>query len=143
MKNLIVFTVLFLIASLSFGQCDKEVTLVSAKTEYLDGSGVVQRTVDEQSTVVISQSQVMITPGNADHKMVGTIQSTTCTWGTPYQEGTTVLKATFDDPSGTQRHATLTIAGKAGLVTLLMEVAEMPDRKIRVAATSFKETKKQ
>lgn len=141
MKNLLVFALLSLSPALCFGQCDQNTVLSSSKTEYLDASGAVERTVDEQSTVEISKTQVVITPGNVDQKMTGTIQSTTCTWATPYQDGKTVLKAVFDIPSGNQMHATLTIEGKAAQITLLMEVDEMPNRKIRVSATSFKEKK--
>ncbi|WP_460996769.1 hypothetical protein [Spirosoma harenae] len=138
MKSIICLTILFT-TTLSFGQCDKDVTLVSSKTEYLDGSGVVQRTEAEQSTIDITKSQVTITPGRADHKMVGAVQSNTCNWNVAYKEGKTVIKATFDDPSGPQRHTTLTIEGKDGVITFLMEIAEMPDKKIRVNVTSFKE----
>lgn len=142
MKNLLSFAFLLLGSTLSFGQCDKDIILTTSKTEYLNGSGVVERTEDEQSTIEIGKSQVMISPGN-NHKMIGTIQSTTCNWGKAYQEGKTVVKAVFEDPSGEQRHATLTTEGKAGTVTFLMEIAEMPDKKIRVTVNSFNEKKKE
>jgi hypothetical protein len=142
LKNLILSAFLSFTATLSFSQCDKDVILTSSKTEYLDGSGAVQRTVDEQSTIEITKSQVIISPGNTDRKMTGTVQSATCNWSTSYQEGKTVIKAVFDDPSGGQRHATLTTEGKSGTITFLMEIAEMPDQKIRVNLTSFKENKK-
>ncbi|GAB4014508.1 hypothetical protein [Spirosoma koreense] len=70
---------------------------------------------------------------------MGTIESTTCNWSTAYQEGKPVIEAVFDDPSGGQRHATLITEGKGGTITFLMEIAEMPDRKIRASTTSFKE----
>ncbi|MBD2703516.1 hypothetical protein IC229_22920 [Spirosoma sp. BT702] len=144
MKNLIFLIALLLSKlTLSFGQCDKDVTLTSSKTEYLDGSGTVHRTDDEESTIAINKTQITITPGNPDRKMVGTIQSTTCNWPTAYQEGKTVIKVVFQGPSDAPRHATMTIEGKAGKITFLMEIDEMPDKKIRVNVTSFKETKKE
>ncbi|GAA4467196.1 hypothetical protein GCM10023189_50390 [Nibrella saemangeumensis] len=100
MKRLILPLLVVFSPALSFGQCEKDVLLTSSKTEYLDGAGVVQRVVDEQSTIEINKSQVIIKPGNADRKMVGTIESTTCNWSTAYQEGKTVIKAVFDEPSG-------------------------------------------
>lgn len=142
MKNLLFLAFLSLSSTLSFGQCDKDVTLTTSKTEYLNDSGVVERTEDEQSTIEIGKSQVMISPGN-NHKMIGAIQSTTCNWGTAYQEGKTVIKVVFEDPSGEQRHATLTTEGKGGTVTLLMEIAEMPNKKIRAVVNSFNEKKKE
>ncbi|GAB3895408.1 hypothetical protein GCM10028803_11910 [Larkinella knui] len=47
MKTLILFTLLIISASLAFGQCDKEVKLTTTKTEYLNATGAVERTVDE------------------------------------------------------------------------------------------------
>ena len=142
MKKLIAFF-LFQVSILpSFGQCDKNVALAVSKTQYLDGSGTVQRTVDENSTVEINTSEVVITPGgNADHKMNGKIQSNTCSWSVPFKEGKSIYKARFEDPSGNQQNATLTIEGKDGKVTFLMEVAERPDQKIRVTVDKFEEKK--
>jgi hypothetical protein len=141
MKTILFSLSLLFSTVLSFGQCDKEVKLTTSKTEYLDAAGVVQRTVDEKSTIDIGKTDVLIVPGNADQKMIGTIQSTTCTWTTPYQEGKTVMKALFKEPSGEERHVTLTIEGKAGKLTFLMEIAEMPERKIRVWVEEFGEKK--
>ncbi|MGM9512169.1 hypothetical protein ACS5NO_30820 [Larkinella sp. GY13] len=126
---------------LSFGQCAKEVKLITSKTEYLDAAGVVQRTVDEQSTIDIGKTDILIVPGNADQKMNGTIQSTTCTWSVPYKEGKTVIKALFAKEPGQEMHVTITIEGKADQLTFLMEIAEMPDRKIRVWVEEFGEKK--
>ena len=141
MKTLLFSLLLISSALLSFGQCDKEVKLATSKTEYLDAAGVVQRTVDEQSTIEIGKTEVLIIPGNEDKKMNGTIQSTTCTWSVPYKEGKSVIKALFSKEPGQQMHATITIEGKAGKVTFLMEIEEMPDRKIRVWVDEFGEKK--
>ncbi|GAB3895412.1 hypothetical protein GCM10028803_11920 [Larkinella knui] len=94
-----------------------------------------------QCTVEIGKSGIVIIPGNVDQKMTGPIESATCAWSEPYKEGKTVLKALISEPAGGQMHATVTVEGKGGKVTLLMEVAEMPDRKIRVSADSFAEKK--
>ncbi|GAB3923391.1 hypothetical protein [Larkinella terrae] len=142
MKTLLASILLIFSTVISFAQCGKEVRLTTIKTEYLDGTGVVQRTVEEQSTIEIGKTEIVILPGGkADHKMTGTIQSTTCNWSVPYKEGKTVIKSVVTDPSGDPRHATLTIEGKADKVTFLMEVEEMPDRKILVSVDSFGEKK--
>lgn len=141
MKTLLASFLLISSPLLTFAQCDKEVRLTTSKTDYLDGTGAVQRTVDEQSTIEIGKTEVLIRPGNADRKMNGTIQSTICTWSVPYKDGKTVLKALFKEPSGEERHATLTIEGKDGKVSFLMEVQEMADRKILATVDSFAEKK--
>ncbi|MNL66745.1 hypothetical protein D3C87_1912560 [compost metagenome] len=69
--------------------------------------------------------------------MVGTISSDTCNWKTPYTEGLTVIHATFDEPSAGSLHATLKLEGIAGRITFLMEIQEMPDKKIRVGIDKF------
>ncbi len=124
-----------------FAQCNVDVALTSSKTEYLDGSGAVQRTVDEASTIEIIKKQVLINPGNNGNIMTGNITSATCEWPTAYKEGKSVIKAEFEDPSGGTRHATMTLEGKDGKVTFTMEITEMADRIIKVTIDSFKEKK--
>lgn len=142
MKKLLSILCLAVVVAPSFGQCDKNVTLAVSKTEYLDRNGTVQRTVDENSTIEISASEVIIRPGsNPDQKMNGKIQSNQCSWNVPYKEGKSVLKANFADPAGNQQNATMTIEGKEGKITFLMEIDEMPDRKIRVNVDTFEEKK--
>lgn len=138
MKKLLFLPILFLSVQFqSFAQCSEEVILSASKTEYLNGSGVLQRTVDESSTIELSKTKVVIKPGNADQVMTGTITSDTCNWKTPYTEGLTVIHATFEEPSGEPRHVTLKLEGVSGKVTFLMEIQEMPDKKIRVSIDKF------
>ncbi|GAB3324005.1 hypothetical protein GCM10027299_20810 [Larkinella ripae] len=141
MKIFLTLVVLITSATVSLAQCDKAVKLKTSKTEYLDGSGTVQRTVDEQSTIDIGKTAVTIRPGNTDRVMNGTVQSATCNWTVPYKTGKSVIKALFKEPSGEENHATITVEGKDGKTTFLMEIAERPDRKIRVTADTFEEAK--
>lgn len=124
-----------------FAQCNLDLALTSNKTEYLDGSGAIQRTVDEASTINITKKQVVIDPGNNGNIMTGNITSATCEWLTAYKEGKSVIKADFEDPSGGTFHATMTLEGKGDKILLTMEVAEMADKIIRVTIDSFKEKK--
>ncbi len=141
MKKFMLLSLFTFGVTFSYAQCDKELTLISSKTEYLDGSGNLQRTVDEESNIEIKKSEVTITPGSGDRTMVGKIESTTCNWPAAYKEGKTVIKAIFED-GGQNLHVTITLEGKEGNTTFLLEIAEMPDRKIRVLITSFKEFQK-
>lgn len=138
MKNLLLLPVLLLLVQFhSLAQCSEEVILSASKTEYLNGSGILQRTVDESSTIEISKTRVLIKPGNADQEMTGTITSDTCNWKTPYTEGLTVIHALFDDPAAEPRHVTLKLEGASGKITFLMEIREMPDKKIRLNIDKF------
>lgn len=141
MKN-ILFSALLLGSSLgACAQCDKHVQLSSSKTEYLDASGNVERSVEEKSTVEINRDTIIIAPGHEPGVMKGTIVSKTCNWTVPYKEGKSVMKVqlTNADNSAETRNMTITIEGKGGKVTLLAVMDEMPDRQIRVPMDSFEE----
>ncbi|RFS15009.1 hypothetical protein [Emticicia sp. C21] len=139
MKKLLVLAFVCLGFS-GFAQCNLDLVLTSSKTEYLDGSGTIQRSVDENSTIEITKTQMLITPGSGN-TMTGKITSTTCNWTTAFKEGKSVIKADFEDGSGNTMHATMTIEGKGDKVTFTMEIAEMADRVIKVNIDSFKEKK--
>jgi hypothetical protein len=140
MKNFLLLALLFVSIS-GFAQCNLDLSLTSPKTEYFDGTGALQRTVDEISTIEITQKQVLINPGNNGNIMTLNITSITCDWPSPYKEGKSVIKAEAEIEPGNTRHTTLTIEGVGGQVTFTMEIAEMPDRIIRAPIDSFKEKK--
>jgi hypothetical protein len=121
-----------------YAQCDKNVKLTSSKTEYLDSAMNLQRSEDEKTVIELTGKEIMIAPGNANHVMNGAVQSATCNWTAPYKEGKWVIKAKMN-AGNEEKDATITIQGKAGQVTLLFEVADMPNQKIRVPIDTFEE----
>lgn len=100
-----------------------------------------QRSESEKTIIKIDKSVLTIAPGNEEHVMTGTIKSDSCHWKVPYKEGKTIIKALLTDKSGDAKNATVTIEGKGEKVTLVMEVQEMPDKKIRIPIDTFEETK--
>jgi hypothetical protein len=134
----IIAAFLMLLTFRSFAQCDKNVVLTSSKTEYLNATGAVQRTVEEDCVIRVSKTEVTISPSGHD-KMTGSITSTTCDWKEPFKEGKTTLKAKFKNDNGAETTATITIEGKGGKVTCLMRERERPDRIIRVNINKFEE----
>lgn len=147
MKRIIIaLSLLLVFSTMTFAQCGKKVILTASKTEYLDANATVQRTVEEKTIIEVSKSDVIITitpgnDGNEDRKMTGTIKSDTCNWKVPFNEGKSIIKATLTDGSGDTKNVSLTIEGKEGKITLLAEVEEMPDRKIRVVIDKYEEKK--
>lgn len=139
MKNLFLLPLLFAGFS-GFAQCNLDLSLKASKTEYLDSTEVVQRTVDEKSVIEITQKQVLITPGNGN-TMEGTITSSTCNWITPFKEGKSIIKADFEEESGSTMHTTITLEAKDNKATFTVVIAEMPNRKIRVTLDSVQEKK--
>jgi hypothetical protein len=136
----IILTLSLLIAgsAMSFAQCDKKLVLTSSKTEHLDASGAVKKTVDETAQIEINKTDLTITV-HEDHKMTGKILADTCNWKVPFKEGKTVIKTILSDEQGEDKNVTLTIEGKDGKVTLLFEMEGMPDDRIKVGIDKFEE----
>ena len=128
------------IGTSSYAQCDKRVVITSSKTEYLDANGEVQRSVDETTTIEYDKKEIIITPGN-DQTMQGTIKSDSCVWKTPFKEGITILKASITDPQGQTMNLTITIEGKEGKISFLVEIDERPEPKIRILVEKFEDKK--
>ncbi len=140
MKKVAFLALVFLVyGKISVAQCGKTTVLSSSKTEYLDGSYAVQRTVEEKSSIEINKSEIIIIPGNEQSKMTGAIKSDSCNWKKPFREGKSVVKATFTREGEDPKNATITIEGKDGKVSFLMEIDEMPDKKIRIMVDKFEE----
>ncbi len=139
MKTIILtLSLLIAVSTISLAQCGKKVVITTSKTDHLDSSGKITRTDDEKAVVEISKSAINITV-NDDHKMTGTIKSDTCNWPVAYKEGKTIIKAVISDGQGEDKNVTLTIEGKDGKVTLLFEMEDTPEDRIRVAADKFEE----
>lgn len=140
MKNLkkiaLAFALVLAGTTISFAQCDKPVFLASSTTNYYNAKGELQRTKDEETLITLTKTEVIIAPGDEEHKMTGPIKSYSCNWTMPYKEGKTVVTSVFTD-GGKELNATITIEGKAGKVTVTMVAAEMPDMKIQVVADKF------
>ncbi len=138
MKKITFLVLVLVFAKVGFSQCGKTAIIASSQTEYLDGNYALQRTVEEKSTIEINKSQILITPGDKP-QMTGAIKSDSCDWKSPFKEGKSVIKATFTREGEKAMNATITIEGKDGKVSLLVEMDEMPDRKIRVVVDKFEE----
>ena len=142
MKKILFPLLLVILATTGYAQCEKKVLLTSNLTEHLDGSDSLQRSNEEKSTIEVGKTEITILPGNEqEQKITGVIKSQTCNWTVPFKEGKSVIKAEMSDPRGDTKNATITITGKDGKVTLLFELADMPDRKIRVTIDKFEEVK--
>lgn len=139
MKKRIFLFIAFLSGFVCYAQCDKKLVLNSSKTEYLDSVFSVARTVEENTLIEITKTELIITPGSADNQMKGPIKSVSCNWTIPYKEGKTVLKAALADPGGDTKNVTVTIEGKAGKLTLTAEVDAEPNLKVRVPIDKFEE----
>lgn len=132
-----------LLAGISFttlnAQCDKSLMLNSSRTEYLDSSGAIQKTIDEKTQIEIGPKSITISPAS-DRTMTGTILSVTCSWQKPFKDGKSEFKAGFEDQGETKK-ISIILEGKNGKVSFTVRFADDTDKVIRVWADSFGEKK--
>jgi hypothetical protein len=138
-KHAILFLLLVASGATAYAQCGKKLILNSVKTEYLDSTNTLQRSMDENTSIEIEDSVITIKPN--DNTITGEIKSQTCNWSVPYKEGKTVL-TTLLKTNNDEINAILTIEGKDGVVTMLVEMTKDPNKKIRVTLTKFEEISK-
>lgn len=143
MKQIIPVILAFICSSLSTtpvnAQCEKKLLLTSSKTEYLDASNIVTKTIDEQTEITITDKNITIAPAS-DHVMTGSIRSIKCAWQIPFAKGQSEFKTEFED-QGQIKNITIKLEGKDGKVSFLATFDDAPDKRIRVWADSFKEVK--
>jgi hypothetical protein len=138
-KQVLTLLIALAAATATYAQCDKKVTLISSLTEYLNDEGVVQRTVEEITTVEYDSKHIMISP--AGRTIEGTVNSITCDWKIPFKEGKSVINLSYVRKNGQTENMTLTIEGKNGKVNLIAVMESSPERQIRIAADKFEEMK--
>lgn len=135
LKNITLALLLAASSTLCFAQCDQTATLTSSLTTYLNDKGDVEKTKEEETVITITKTDITIAPGEGN-TVSGAIKSSVCNWTTPFKEGKTFLTTTIVD-GGREMHATVTIEGKSGKVTLTFEAVEMPGKKIQIVADKF------
>ena len=141
-KTVVLILTMVSVHMLAIAQCDKDVVVNASRTEYMDSTGSVQRTVDENSTVDIKGKEIIITPGNEDNVMRGQIKTMVCEWRVPFKEGRTVITTDLTRNGASEARATtITIEGKDGKLTLVARSAEFPNRLVRLNIDSFAERK--
>lgn len=143
MKQLILFCLAVTAFAFSANaQCDKTLRLTSSRTDYLNSTFQVQGGKDENVVIDITKTMFTITPnGNEDDAMRGKIKEMTCDWKVPFKEGKTIIKTDLQDASGDTKDAVITIEGKDGKITALLEAKGMPDRKLKLQVNKFEEAK--
>lgn len=139
MKRIIFVIVLALVGAGASAQCDKKNVIVTNKMERLDANGEVERTRDEILTLTYDGKEIVAIPSE-DGPARGPVKSITCEWKTPYKEGKTVVKGTVVDPESREIEVIITIEGKEGKITMLLELITV-NRKVRFTVDKFEESK--
>ena len=139
MKQILFALVATIFCTCLNAQCDKNLVLTSSKTEYLDASGAIQKTVNEKAQIDIGRKSITISPGR-DRTMTGAIRSVTCAWQTAFKDGESEFKTEFED-QGESKQITIVLEGKNGKVSFTAIFVDTPDKRIRVRADNFEEKK--
>jgi hypothetical protein len=144
MKHFLLFMSLFFVTTSEVqAQCNSKFKFESSQTEYLDSNKVIQRIVEEKSTIIITESQVDITPGSEEKKRSGMISAHHCAWRIPYKEGKSTIRAILVDNNEKKMPVTLTIEAANEKATLLFQMDERPGMFIRVKADKFEQLPKE
>jgi hypothetical protein len=125
-----------------YAQCNITSVFTSSKTLYLDSTNTVLRTQDENTTIEINKTEIIISPGNENGRtMKGVFISNACNWKVPFKEGKSVIKTVIADPGDEPGAVTIVIEGKAGVVSLTLFIDKEPNKRIKVVADKFEEKK--
>jgi len=142
MKSLIaLFTAITFFSAAAQAQCGKKLLITASKTEFLGADSSLQRAEDEPSTVEFDSSNITITHGAQQEKMIGTVSKYSCNWKVPFKEGKTVMKAAFSNDNGEVKNITITLTGKNDKIIFFVEMDDQADRKFRLTADKFEERK--
>jgi len=143
-KILITALVAILSVSYGFAQCKKNLRLVSDTTSFVDQSGGIMNSKQEDVVVEITDSAIDVKisqDGMQRDNLTGSVRVTSCQWKVPFKEGKTVFQTTLKDQGGDSRNAVLTIEGKGGRVSFLLEPQGTNEKRIRLSIKKFEEKK--
>jgi hypothetical protein len=135
-KLLLLFCTVTALHFSGHAQCQENFRLESSKTEYLDESGNVKRTVEEQTVTSVTGKEIVIRPAS-DHTMTGEIKLVTCNWKVPFKEGTSTMDVVFFE-GGKDMKVTVVIENKDNKISMTLRFEEEEGIKIiRVWADKF------
>lgn len=129
-----------LLASAGFAQCDKNVVYSSDKLEIIGTDGQVEDTKAEAMTLTFTKEKVVLNAPEKGDALTGIIKETDCQWKTMYKEGKAVYKMDFQKPqNGDTSEGTITIEAKDGTLTIVIEIAKMDGRKVKLVVSKYEE----
>ncbi|MBL0155171.1 MAG: hypothetical protein IPP93_17510 [Chitinophagaceae bacterium] len=141
MKQKLVFLLIFIVTgTCCYGQCENKIILSAKGAEILDEQNEVRIKDTLRATTIKYDSKVFeVISGHTI--LFGTIDSIYCNWKLPFKEGNTYIKGTLNYENGDQWVTKLTINGKDGKLTLLVDM-EHPEASImRFVLDRFEEDK--
>lgn len=141
MKQKILFLfITIVLGTRGFSQCDNKNILSATGAEILNEQNEIKIKDSVRVTTIIYDSKKMeIISENST--LYVTIDSISCNWKIPYKEGSTYIKGTLQYENGDQWVTKLTITGKDGKLTLLVDIEHPEANKMRFVLNKFEESK--
>ena len=98
----------------------------------------VQKTDSHKVTVEVSKRSVAITHNDdPNDAMKGEVKDTNCSWTELYKNGKTTIQARPPEGNNNVHDASLTIEGKDGVISILIELKDHPDMKIKAYVDKY------
>ena len=136
--SLLLIACAFTIAGIA--QCDKKTVYTSNKEEWLNSKYEVQKTDLDKVTVEVSKTSVVITHNDdPNDAMKGEAKDMNCNWTELYKNGKTTIQAQLTEGNNDVHDASLTIEGKDGVLSILIELKDHPDMKIKAYVDKYEE----
>ncbi|MBO9563008.1 MAG: hypothetical protein J7621_09555 [Niastella sp.] len=139
-KMFLSFLVLLLAGSAAIAQCDKNVVYHSDKQERISAEGDVMDSKTDVLSIVFTKETITVNANDKPEALKATIQGTTCDWKEIYKEGKAVYKVLFQKPdTGETNEGSMTVEAKDGKLYLLVEMARLDGKKIKVLINKYEE----
>ena len=139
-KKIFLILSCLLIGLISSAQCDKKITWTASKGEFMNASGEVEKTMNEKIVVETDKTTIVLKHGDREEDALkGDIKEASCDWKEAFKNGKTKFKSVLEEPSGDIKDAVITIEGKDGKLTILVELVNMEGKKLRIYVDSYKE----
>lgn len=139
-KMLLSLLASFFFASVAIAQCDKQVVYSADRTDMIGTDGQVENSKTEPLTLTFNKGTIVLNSSEKGDVLTGTVKETDCQWKTVYQEGKAIYKLDFQKPqNGDTSEGSITVEAKEGKLTILIEIAKMDGRKVKLIVSKFEE----
>jgi hypothetical protein len=141
MKKIILLLLVLVIANKqSDAQCNKKILWTATKEEFLDSSGQVTHTDQDSVLLETSDSGIIINHNNnPQDQLTGTMKDANCNWSEPFKNGKSTFKSDLTEVSGDQHNGIVTIEGKDGQISILLELTDKGGMRIKLYVSKYEE----
>jgi hypothetical protein len=140
MKKIICLLIAIASGGYGYSQCGKKNILSATGAEILNEQGEI-KIKDTLRVTTIKYDSKVIEVITEENTLYGTVDSIYCNWKIPFKEGDTYIRGTVTYGSGDQLVTRLTIKGKDGKLTLLVDIEHPQANKMRFVLDKFEESK--